>query len=135
MLEGSVVVRAIGDGRAQTVGTSPGAHEHVGARLRGGVRRGRVVRSLLGKLGRVVEGEIAVDLVGRDVMVANAVFAHGLQQAEGALDIRAQEGLRISNRVIVVGFGGIVHDCVMARHELVQQLRVADVAHHKLHAI
>ena len=34
VLVGAVVVGAVGDGRAQAVGAGPGAHEHVGARLK-----------------------------------------------------------------------------------------------------
>ena len=68
-------------------------------------------------------------------MVADAVFPHGLQQAEGALDVRAQEGLRVGDGVVVVALGGVVHDRVVARHQLIKQLRVADVAHDELHAV
>ena len=89
VLVGAVVVGAVGDRGAQAVGAGPGAHEHVGGRLGRTVRRGRVVRRLLGELGRVVERQVAVDLVGGDVVVADSVFADGLQQAEGALHVGA----------------------------------------------
>ena len=135
VLVGAVVVGAVGDRGAKPVGAGPGAHEHVGARLGGAVRRARVVRRLLGELGRVVERQVAVDLVGGDVVVADAVFPDGLQQAEGALDVGAQERLRVGDGVVVVGLGGVVHDRVVARHQPVQQLRVADVAHDELHAV
>ena len=97
VLVGAVVVGAVGDRGAQAVGAGPGAHEHVGGRLGRAVRRGRVVRSLLGELGRVVERQVAVDLVGGDVVVADAVLPHGLQQAEGALDVSVQEGLGVGD--------------------------------------
>ena len=93
VLVGAVVVGAVGDRGAKPVGAGPCAHEHVGGRLGARVRRGRVVRRLLGELGGVVQRQVAVDLVGGDVVVADAVFPHGLQQAEGALDVGAQEGL------------------------------------------
>ena len=64
VLVGAVVVGAVGDRGAQAVGAGPGAHEHVGGRLGGAVRGARMVRSLLGELGRVVECQVAVDLVG-----------------------------------------------------------------------
>ena len=134
VLEGSVVVGAVGDRGAEAVGAGPGAHEHVGGRL-GGVRRGRVVRRLLGELGGVVERQVAVDLVGGDVVVADAVFADGLQQAEGALDVGAQEGLGVRDGVVVVALGGVVHDRVVARYQPVEQPGVADVAHDELHAV
>ena len=135
VLVGAVVVGAVGDRGAQAVGAGPGAHEHVGAGLGRAVRRARVVRRLLGELGRVVERQVAVDLVGGDVVVADAVLPHGLQQAEGALHVGAQEGLRVRDGVVVVGLGGVVHDGVVARDDPVEQPGVADVAHDELHAV
>ena len=135
VLVGAVVVGAVGDRGAQAVGAGPGADQHVRGRLGARVRRGRVIRRLLGELRRVVEREVAVDLVGGDVVVADAVLADGLQQAEGALDVRAQEGLRVGDGVVVVALGGVVHDRVVARDEPVQQLGVADVADDELHAV
>lgn len=135
VLVGAVVVGAVGDRGAQAVGAGPGAHEHVGAGLGARVRRGRAVRRLLGELGRVVERQVAVDLVGGDVVVADSVFADGLQQAEGALHVGAQERLGVGDGVVVVALGGVVHDGVVARDDAVQQLGVADVAHDELHAV
>ena len=135
VLVGAVVVGAVGDRGAQAVGAGPGAHEHVGGRLGARIRAARVVRRLLGELGRVVERQVAVDLVGGDVVVADAVLADGLQEAEGALDVGAQEGLRVGDGVVVVALGGVVHDRVVARDDPVEQLGVADVAHDKLHAV
>ena len=135
VLVGAVVVGAVGDRGAKAVGAGPGAHEHVGAGLGRAVRGGRVIRRLLGELGGVVERQVAVDLVGGDVVVADAVFADGLQQAEGALDVRAQEGLRVGDGVVVVALGGVVHDGVVAGDDLIQQPGVADVAHDELHAV
>ena len=135
MLVGAVVVGAVGDRGAKPVGAGPGAHEHVGGRLGGAVRRARVVGRLLGELGGVVEREVAVDLVGGDVVVADAEFADGLQQAEGALHVGAQERLRVGDGVVVVALGGVVHDRVVAGDDTVQQLRVADVAHDELDAV
>ena len=135
VLVGAVVVGAVGDRGAQAVGAGPGAHEHVGAGLGARVRAARVVRRLLGELGGVVERQVAVDLVGGDVVVADAVLADCLQQAEGALDVRAQERLRVGDGVVVVGLGGVVHDGVVARDQSVQQLGVADVAHDELHSV
>lgn len=135
VLVGSVVVGAVGDRGAQAVGAGPGAHEHVGAGLGRAVRGARLVRRLLGELRRVVERQVAIDLVGGDVVVADSVFADGLQQAEGALDVGAQERLRVGDGVVVVALGGVVHDRVMARDDAVEQRGVADVAHDELHAV
>lgn len=68
-------------------------------------------------------------------MVADAIFADGLQQAEGALHVGAQEGLRVGDGVVVVALCGVVHDRVVARDDTVQQPGVADVAHDELHAV
>ena len=135
VLVGAVVVGAVGDRGAEAVGAGPGAHEHVGGRLCARVRAARVIRRLLGELGGVVERQVAVDLVGGDVVVADAVFADGLQQAEGALHVGAQERLRVGDGVVVVALGGVVHDRVVARDDAVQQLGVADVAHDELHSV
>lgn len=135
VLVGAVVVGAVGDRGVKAVGAGPCAHEHVGARLGARVRAARVVRRLLGELGRVVERQVAVDLVGGDVVVADAVSADGLQQAEGSLDVGAKERLGVGDGVVVVALGGVVHDGVVAGYQPVQQLRVADVAHDELHAV
>ena len=132
VLVGAVVVGAVGDRGAQAVGAGPGAHEHVGAGLGARVRAARVVRRLLGELGGVVERQVAVDLVGGDVVVADAVLADGLQEAEGALDVGAQEGLRVGDGVVVVALGGVVHDRVVAGDDPIEQLRVADVTDDEL---
>ena len=132
VLVGAVVVGAVGDSGAKPVGAGPRADQHVGAGLGRAVRRGRMVRRLLGELRRVVERKVAVDLVGGDVVVADAVLADGLQQAEGALDVGAQERLGVGDGVIVVALRGVVHDGVVARDDPVEQLRVADVTDDEL---
>ena len=135
VLVGAVVVGAVGDRGAQAVGAGPGAHEHVGGSLGRAVRGARMVRRLLGELGGVVERQVAVDLVGGDVVVADAVLADGLQQAESALHVGAQERLGVGDGVVVVALRGVVHDRVVARHQPVQQRGVADVADDELHAV
>lgn len=135
VLVGAVVVGAVGDRGAKAVGAGPGAHEHVGAGLGGAVRRRGLIRRLLGELGGVVERQVAVDLVGGDVVVADAVLADGLQKSEGALHVGAQEGLGVGDGVVVVALGGVVHDGVVTGDDLIQQPGVADVAHDELHAV
>ena len=68
-------------------------------------------------------------------MVADAVFADGLQQPEGALDVGAQERLRVGDGVVVVALCGVVHDRVVAGDQLIEQRGVADVADDELHAV
>lgn len=135
VLVGAVVVGAVGDRGAKPVGAGPRSDEHVGGSLGRAVRRGRLIGRLLSELRRVVERQVAVDLVGGDVVVADAVLADGLQQAEGALYVRAQERLRVGDGVVVVALGGVVDDRVVAGDDAVQELRVADVAHDELHAV
>lgn len=135
VLVGAVVVGAVGDRGAQAVGAGPGADQHVGGRLGRAIGRGRLVGRLLGELGRVVEREVAVDLVGGDVVVADAVLPHGLEQAEGALHVGAKERLRVGDGVVVVALGGVVHDRIVAGNQPIQQPGVADVADDELHAV
>lgn len=135
VLVGAVVVGAVGDRGAQAVGAGPGADQHVRGRLGRAVGGARLIRRLLGELGGVVERQVAVDLVGGDVVVADPVFPHCLQQAEGALHVGAEERLRVGDGVVVVALGGVVHDRVVAGDNLIEKLGVADVAHDELHAV
>ena len=68
-------------------------------------------------------------------MVAHAVPAHRLKQAEGALDVGSQERLRVRDGVVVVGLRRVVDDGVVPGDELVEQGSVADVAHDELDAV
>ena len=51
----------------------------VGGRLDGAVREAGAVGRLLGEARRVVHREVAVDLIGGDVVVAHVELAGGLQ--------------------------------------------------------
>ena len=94
-----------------------------------------MVRGLLRELGRIIQGQVAVHLVRAHVVVAHVVLAGRLQQAERALHVGLQKRLRVRDRVVVVGFRRVVHDRVMPRNDFVEQLSVADVAVHELHAV
>ena len=135
MLVRAVVVGAVGDRGPQTVGAGPRAHQHVAGGLGGRVRAGRMVRGGFREPGRVVQRQIAVHLVRAHVVIADAVFAHGLEQTERAFHIRSQERFRVRDRIVVMGLGRVVHDRVVARHDPVEQLGVADVAVHELDTI
>ena len=80
---------------------------------------------------RFVERQIAVHLVGRDVVQPHPVPAHRLQHGEGADDVGVQERLGIGQRIVDVGLGGEVHDGVGLGDELRHQLGVGDVALHQ----
>ena len=135
VLVGAVVVGAVGDGGLEAERPHPGAHEHVGGRLGGAVGAARAVRGLLGEAGRVVQRKVAVDLVGGDVVVADAVPAAGLDEGVGALDVGAQKRARVGDGVVVVGLRGVVDHGVGPGDQAVDQPLVADVAHDELHAV
>ena len=135
VLVGAVVVGAVGDGGLKAEGAGPGAHQQVGGRLGGAVRGARAVGRLLGEARRVVERQVAVDLVGGDVVVAHAVPAAGLDEGVGALDVGPQERARVGDGVVVVGLGGVVDHGVRPGHEAVDERGVADVAHDELDAV
>ena len=135
MLIRAVVVRAVGDGSPHAEGAVPRADQEVGARLRGAVGAAWAVRGLLGEARRVVEGEVAVDLVGRDVVVADVILARRLEERVGALDVGAQERLGVRDGVVVVALRRVVHDGVVPGDDAVEKLAVADVPHHELDAV
>lgn len=135
MLVRAVIVAAVRDGHAHPESTMPCAHQQVRARLRRRIRARRMIRGLLGELRRIIQRQIAVHLVGGNVVVAHVVLARGLQQAERALHVRLQERLGVRDGIVVVGFGRVVHDRVVAGHQLVEQLRIADIAVHELDPI
>ena len=135
MLERPVIVRAVRDRGMDAVRARPRAHQHVRRRLRRRIRAGRMVRGMLRELRRIVQCEVAVHLVRAHVMVADPVLAHRLQQTERALHVGPQERFRIRDGIVVVRLGRVMHDRVMPRHDPVQKVGVADVAHHELHTI
>ena len=135
MLVRAVVVRAVGNCGPQAVRAGPRAHQHVGRGLRARVRAGRMVRGGLREPGRIIQSEVAIHLVRAHVVVADAVPAHGLEQAERAFHVRPQERFRVRDRIVVMGLGRVMHDRVVARHDPVEQLDVADVAVHELDTI
>lgn len=135
MLVRAVVVRAVGNCGPQAVRAGPRAHQHVGRGLRARVRAGRMIRGGLRELGRIIQSEVAIHLVRAHVVVADPILPDRLQKAERALHVRPQERLRIRDRIVVMGLGRVVHDRVVARHDPVEQLGVADVAVHELDTI
>lgn len=135
MLVRTVIVAAVGNSGPQAVRAGPRAHQHVGRGLRTRVRAGRMVRGGLREPGRIIQSEVAIHLVRAHVVVADAVLAHGLEQTERAFHVRLQERFRVRDRIVVMGLGRVVHDRVVARHDPVEQLGVADVAMHELDTV
>lgn len=135
VLVGAVVVGAVGDGGSQAEGAGPGAHQQVGGRLGGAVRGARAVGRLLGEAGRVVQRQVAVDLVGGDVVVAHAVLPASLDEGVGALDVGLEERARVGDGVVVVGLGGVVDHGVRLGDQAVDERGVAYVAHDELDAV
>ena len=126
-----VVIRAARDRDRQTVGASVRAHEQVGRRLGAAVGRARAQRRLLGKQQlRPVERQVAVDLIGRDLMEADvSVFAAGVHEHGRADDVRLQKQRRVGDRAIHMALGREVDDHVGALlgKEGIDRLTVADV--------
>ena len=87
------------------------------------------------ELRGVVELEVAVDLVGGDVVQALVVAADRLEHLVGADQVGLHERPRRVQRVVVVGLGGEVHDGVAAGHGGVDRLLVADVGLRQRHAL
>ena len=135
MLEGTIIVRTVRDRRANPVRARPRAHQHIARGLRRRIRRARMIRRMLREPGRIVQGEVAVYLVRAHVVVADPILPDRLEQTERALHVRPQERLRIRDGIVVVGLGRVMHDRVMPRHDFVEQIRIANVAHHELHTI
>ena len=94
-----------------------------------------MIRRMLREPGRIIQREIPVHLVRAHMMVTDPILPDRLQQAERALNIRPEERLRIRDAVVIMRLGGVMHDRVMARHDTVQQIRIADVTHDQFHTV
>lgn len=135
MLVRTVIVAAVGNRGPQAVRAGPRAHQHVGRGLRTRVRAGRMVRGGLREPGRIIQSEVAIHLVRAHVVVADPILPDRLEQTERAFHVRLQERFRVRDRIVVMGLGRVVHDRVVARHDPVEQLGVADVAMHELDTV
>ena len=94
MLPRPVVVRAVGYGRAQPVGAHPGAHQHVGRRLRRAVGARGPVRRVLGEPVRPLERQVAEHLIGGHVVVSDPVPAACLDHRVSPADVRIEKSGR-----------------------------------------
>lgn len=128
---GPVVVGTARDRHWQPVGAVIGKHQKVSSRLGARIGARGVQRCLLREeeVGPV-EGQIAVDLVCGDLMIApDAVFAAGIHERRRAEDVGLQEDARILNGAIDVAFGRKVDDDigVLLFKETEYPLSVADI--------
>ena len=135
MLVRPVIIAAVRDRRTDPVRARPGAHQHIRGGFRRRIRAGRMIRRMLREPGRIIQREIAVHLVRAHVVVADPILPDRLEQAERALHVGPQKRFRIRDGIVVVRLGRVMHDRVMPRHDFVEQVRVADVAHHELHTV
>lgn len=83
----------------------------------------------------LTQGQVAVDLVGGDVVVTDVVLPTGLDQGEGPLDVGLDERRRVDQGVVVVALGGVVNHGVGLADQLVDQVSVTDVADDQLHLV
>ena len=88
-----------------------------------------------GESAILVEFEIPVDLVGRDVVQPNAVRAHRLQHRVGADDVGVEKGLGVGERIVDVCLRGEVHDGVGLGDEFRHQFGVGDIALHQTNGV
>jgi hypothetical protein len=107
----------------------------VGAGLGGGVGAAGTVRRVLGEALGVVEGEVAVHLVGGDVVKPGIGLASGLEEDERADEVGPYERRRVVERVVVVGLRRQVHDRVVGGDERLDRGGIGDVGDHQLHAV
>ena len=112
MLVRPVIVGTVGNRGAKPVRAHPRAHQLVGRRFRRTVRTRRLVWRTFGESAWIVERKVAVHFVGADVVESNIVAAGGLEQHVRAGHVRIEEWGGVENRIIVMRFGGEVHNGV-----------------------
>jgi hypothetical protein len=76
---------------------------------------------------RVVELEIAINLVGGNMVETAVMATRRLKERVSPDDVRFEERTGIVQRIVVVGFCRVVHHCVDLLKELVDESRVGDV--------
>ena len=109
MLPRAIVVRGADDERVARVGAMEGADQEIATGLRCRVRGGRLERRALGERAGL---DRAVDLVSRDLEVADSGRSSGVEEHEGAEDIGLDEIARRLDRSVDVRLSGEVDDRV-----------------------
>ena len=132
-----VLVRAIGvratrDARIDPEGTDGGEHLEVSARLRRRVRAGWPQRVALARA--LALGNVAVDLVGRDLDEPDPGVTGETEQHVGAEHVGLDELGRAEDRAVDVCLRGEVDDRLRAGGGLRDRVGIADVAVEELDA-
>ena len=94
----------------------------------------RGCRGGFGELCRIVQLEVAEDLVGGDVVVASAVLTDCFQKTESTDEVSVDERFGVGQGVVVVRFRSVVDNSVCLADQFVGQLAVSDVAYDELEA-
>ena len=128
---GAIVVGAAADRHGQAVGPVIGQDQQVRRGLGTAVGAAGVDGCLLGEeeVG-AVQGQVAVDLVSGDLVVAlHTVFAAGIHHDRGPDDIGLEEDLRVLNGPVHVGLRGKIDDNIrlFLFKEFIDGSAVADV--------
>ena len=65
-------------------------------------------------------------------MIAGSVPAYRLQQGKRADQVGVNKRFWVRQGVIVMGFCGVMDDCIRLRYELVSEFTVCNIANHKV---
>ncbi len=128
-----IVYRMRNDDR-KVIGTRVRARQQISRSLRCGIRRIGKERRVFIEAPRLIEGEIAPDLVGRDMDEFPHLrrFAQRLKKRLHSFYVGPDKIARIPmDGTVYVRLGGEVHDSVRLRHELEHQSVVGDIAFHE----
>ena len=103
---GAIVVGAAGDSHRQAIGPMIRQHQQIGGSLGGRIGRAGVDGGLLCEEQiRPIQGQVAVDLVGGDLVIAgDAVFPAGIHQHLGAQNIGLQKHLGVFDGAVNMAF-------------------------------
>ena len=83
----------------------------------------------------LAQWQVAVNLVGGDVVVTDVVLPAGLDQGEGPLDVGLDERRRVDQGVVVVTLSSVVNNRIGLADQLVHQVGVTDIADDQLHLV
>ena len=127
----SVVVGAAADRHRQSVRSVIRENEQICGRFRAAVGAARMNRCLLGEEQiRPVQRKVAVDLIGRHLMVPfDSVLAAGIHHRRRSDDIRLKEDARVLDGAVHMGLRRKVHDVIrlLFLENLIDRVAVADI--------